>query len=333
MPSPRLTKVIDVCRTLTSLNVPPAEIVANLATALSQPWVETESDWRTGLNQILELNPNSEIIFAVALPNTLNSSTLTWPIVFQVLGGVPNLDRFEIIRSILHLYKNGLVSIAFLTDCFGYLPHAGIHPASLVLCSFPTLKAEDTAYLLTQLKRYPNLKKFKDIDPFPSDEWQGHGIEHWSIRARPNQDWTGLISIRSVHFFMSLDSSVPKKTSGVLGNQMVIVGDLKIDNVLHVALIGNNIEIFGTFYIFEAANLNNLGHGIVIHENMEIRNCENLSGLPPDLNIEGTIVVSGEPADFDCGRLSEKWQPRFTFCTSYGQTKCSPAALNLIKGV
>lgn len=333
MPSQRLTEVIDVCRALTSLKMPPAEIVANLATALSQPLVETESGWRTGLNQILELNPNSEIIFAVARLNTLNSSTLTWPIVFQVLGGAPNLDRFEIIRSILHLHKNGHVPDAFLTDCFGYLPHAGIHPASLVLCSFPTLKAEDTAYLLTQLKRYPNLKEFKGIDPATKGRWKKYGIEGWSIRAQRNQNWTGLISIRSVHFFKPLDSSEPKKTSGVLGNQMVIIGDLKIENVPHVALVGNNIEVFGTLSIFEATNLEYLGQGMVIHKNMEIRNCENLSGLPPDLNIEGTIALSGERADFDWGRFSNIRRPYLNFFQPDHYTKCSPAALNLIKGV
>jgi len=220
------------------------------------------------------------------------------------------LDRFTTTAAVLDGFASGRFDPAAPESWLEPLERAGIHPASLLLCS----SARDLprlAPLKPLMERVgPSCELVPSISYDTIVAWSpltyAHEIEHWNLAtgAASRQDGCALpdhlLSIRGV--------TVREDPVRTLGRNWALVGSLRLLDLPRLQTVPGPLEVFGDLELDGLPELRELGPGIQVHGNLTVSGCPNLLRFSRGLMVEGSVWLDAVPKGFDPGGLGPRIQ-------------------------
>lgn len=278
-------------------------------------WPSDVKGWDRCLEEIVSEFGLWEILLAAVAPHVRANSPLKWPQVFTALGrtlGKP-ADRFAFLHRVLTDHHKRKAR-TFLRICLDNLVHAGIHPASLAICSYPTLPTNGVRGLLQIMGKKSGITPL-GYDP---ESWK-RDISGWSLEVFPS-GLDGLVSSEPTTVFHRPGAPTVSQKEASLGNRMTLGSNFKVQNAKKIKCLGEDIHVYGDLELIGLDGLLHLGKRIRIEGNLIINHCPAMLGLPEDLFVGGFVYVGTPKAGFQWGsgfpsekRSSTSWNmPAYT---------------------
>jgi hypothetical protein len=256
-------------------------------------WPSTAQGWGRALDEIVSAFGNWEILLAAVAPHVRTKSPLEWPQVFSALGRTLEKpqDRFAFVHKILLDHRKRKPRTFFRT-CLDNLVHAGIHPASLVVCSYPTMPTSGVQGLMRIVGKTPGFNPLG----YDRDSWQ-KDISAWCLDGFPS-GLDGFVASEPILIFPNPQATAASQKGMPLGNRMAFGSDLKVQNARAITSLGNDVHVYGDMELIELEALTHLGNRIRIEGNLIIIGSPALTGLPEDLFVGGLVYIGKPKAGF-----------------------------------
>jgi hypothetical protein len=287
-----------MCLSLLAAGMSPAAIAAIIREeAPNYSWPSTPTGWVSCIQALVDAGWNWELLLAALSPHTSKHGPLTWPQVIHAIGCTlsgPD-DRFEFVRILL-LWHSNPMHMGPLEDCISALGHAGIHPMSLLMCSYPMLPTREIGGLMHTMGAEGSVFPYGcDMAP-----WE-KGIEGWHWGVAEEEKLDGIVTSQPLGIFLHKIPPSGSHRRLAVGSQMLFGADTKILNSSEVTVIGDDIHVFGDLVIQNHGGLTHLGDRITVEGNLLISNCPRLGGLPGSLRVRGMVSVLTPCAGFTWG--------------------------------
>ena len=283
------TDLLDTLRAAFALGVQPPEIVALvLEQQETYQWPTQQDEWEAFMHGLAEAVPSCEVVMGLAERFMEWKSPLTYPMAFSALPPVMRMEqeRFGLLRQILVRYRDGRTDES-MDDMADWLTLAGIPPASLLLCSYPTLDTSRIEALIREMGS--RVAAFQPVG-YDLAPWQ-KDIAHWIWDDPIGQPLDGLACSTELEIFPRNIGAGAVDRRTILGNQMVVGGRLKVGWLPNLQTLGNDLHVYGDLDIHDLPSLTHVGDRIRVEGNLSIGRCGNLSELPSDLLVRGMIHV------------------------------------------
>lgn len=283
------TQLLETCNALRASGMEWSElgqILSEVSKDLDCP--TTPVEWDTCLAEIVGGKLLPDVVLFAVLPHVHPNTGLTWPAAFRALGkglSCPE-DRFAFLQRLLIGHRDGLWPMGFFATCVANLAHAGLHPASLILSSYPTL---GTSMVDDLLKGPCN---GLGVEPIGDGENHWHdNIEKWDLDVNAVGSLDGLYTILPTTVVEGQKVAPRSPKAAALGHYMVFGNDLLVLPIQGVLTIGRDVTVFGDLEIVGMGDLKSLGDSIRVEGNLTILQCPALEGLPSDLYVGGDVYI------------------------------------------
>lgn len=285
MPLMPWTALPDIFRALLAAGATPADLAAETKMARRlYKWPTNSNEWGDLMAALSNATRSWELLFRLMAAFVKADSPLTWPMVFTALQPLLRDEeaRFEFIGKFLSDYGHGkmrpLVGVAMAN-----LHLAGIHPASLALCSYPILSTRCIQGLLQRMGMAIDPCHPRGCYRTPWSDW------HWDFGK--GQILDGLVTSIRIWVGRGLATPGPDDGQRRLGNRIVVGGDLYVEELPNLNTLGNNIHVYGDLNLYDLPNLTHMGDQIRVEGNLVIMHCNRLAQFPRDLFVGGKVVI------------------------------------------
>lgn len=296
MPLPNYIDLLPMCLSLRAAGMSPADIAAIIKEdAANYSWPSTPSGWVSCIQALVDAGWNWELLLAALSPNTSKNGPLTWPQVFHAIGCTlsgPD-DRFAFVRMVL-LWHSNPMHMGPLEDCTSALKQAGIHPMSLLMCSYPLLPTPEIRALRDSMGAQGAVSFHGRILGL------GHmDIKGWHWHAAKEDRLDGIVTSQPLGIILEKTPPTRSYRGSAVGSRMLFGSNTQISNSSNVSVIRDDIHVLGNLVIRDHAGLTHLGDRITVEGNLSIFNCPRLGGLPGSLRVRGKVSRHPSCAGFN----------------------------------
>ena len=303
--------LLDTLRPLLATGASPDDL---LALALEQQetyqWPTQQDEWEAFMHGVAEAAPSWEVVLGLAERFIEWGSPLTYPMAFSALPPVMRMEqeRFGLLRRILVRYRDGRTDES-MDEMADWLTLAGIPPASLLLCSYPTLDTSRVEALIREMGS--RVAAFQPVG-YDLAPWQ-KDIAQWIWDDPMGQPLDGLACSTELEIFPRNIGANAVDRRTILGNQMVVGGRLKVGWLPNLQTLGNDLHVYGDLDIHDLPSLTHVGDRIRVEGNLSIGRCGNLSEFPSDLFVRGMIHVHPTTSELAAQIAPGKHWPNILF--------------------
>ena len=286
MSHPYTTQILETCSALRASGMDWSEIVLVLGEYSGEFDAPNNPEaWDTCFAELMAGGLPPEVVILLVSPHVHPGKGLLWPAVFRGIGlGLSQPDVVSsFVQWLLVRHKDGLWPTGFMATCFANLEHAGIHPATLLLTSYPTLTTPMVDALLQGPWNRPGLTPIG----CRHNHWQA-GISRWELNIGDLGSLNGLHATLPVTVFGDPGEHYWTH-GGALGNRMVFEQDLRVVEVHGITSIGRDVTVRGDLHLIGMPELYCLDLGLRVDGNLFIYDCPALEDLPSDLDVSGYV--------------------------------------------
>lgn len=251
-------------------------------------WPSTSAEWVDLMQTLADTTSSWEVVLGTVSGFVHPDSALAWHMIFEALQPLLASDaaRFGFVGKLLRDHRDRKAR-GFIQVAMTHLLAARIHPASLLLSSYPTL---DTRRVAALMQRMGEITCAARPLGFAESSWE-NGISQWDWAINEHGPIDGLVSSYPLFVWPDPRMANPAKVSR-LGDRILIGGEFTLAQLPDLQFLGDDLHVYGDLVLQDLPNLCHLGSRIRVGGNIVIRHCPQLNMFPDTLEVGGLIYVS-----------------------------------------